>query len=112
MALLEYDLLAYSVLKLTTIVHPFIKSQQEILFPQRDELRKGFKRISFEIFEFFNNLVWRITGRRSFYSRGQPIEDIKGFSLPIVLGPVDDKGNSGGKWLNFYNKKFILIQGR
>jgi len=61
-ALLEDDLLAYSDLKITTIVHHFIISQQKILFPERDELRRGFKRISFEILEFFDNLIWRITG--------------------------------------------------
>jgi hypothetical protein len=31
------------------------------------------------------------------------IEGMEGYFLAIASGLVDDEGNSGGKWLNFYN---------
>lgn len=54
------------------------------------------------------NLKTHLQEEGHFIYGGQPIEGKEDFFSSVVLGLVDDKGISVGKWLNFYNKKFML----
>jgi len=58
--------------------------------------------------DFSKTATERLQEEGHFIHGGQPIEGKEDFFSSVVLGLVDDKGISVGKWLNNYYKKFIL----